>query len=459
MALDIRVEDGLPITVEQARDFIQNESNTFGLYFDLDRILEYELLHKKKAKYHLGIFTKMVGGDIRPTQYEKVRVWFQEYFGIPDRLMLNKAHQIAFDAPVRQNLLQANIDEEAKEFIRNYNLYTLSNKRVSYLKQYLQLPLCYELSTEGHRMVVAHPQWEILSTSRLAANSPSLQNIARDMSDIICCPKGWILVRADSGQIEPRITYSHYINDPIIRDLIILYNDAYFGQLHYCQLPEDVYQNRNNLRVSKPGESGNDPNVIYAKEVADEFKEGREALKVLSLAATYGSGLTGQDPVLAKRYIDRIVNHPDRKRWEAEVTAQVERGVEVFYSVFGSKITPDETDRYKKYMSTWTSHVVRCGINNPIQTTASDLMIHSVNRAREILSKARGSHVAFYKHDEGAFYIHESEKSLVSELEGITAYNVTENGRPWIPIGSEVEFGQLRNNNVPSVLEWSEEAC
>ena len=40
MALDIRVEDGLPITVEQARDFIQNESNTFGLYFDLDRILE-----------------------------------------------------------------------------------------------------------------------------------------------------------------------------------------------------------------------------------------------------------------------------------------------------------------------------------------------------------------------------------------------------------------------------------
>lgn len=458
MALDIRVEDGLPITVEQARDIIQRESNEFGLYFDLDRILEYELIHRKKVVQYTEQFNKVTHGSMKPTQYAKVQEWFQEYYGIPDRLMLNKAHKVAFDKDVRKNLLQANIDEEAKAFLENYNNIMSSSKRVSYLGQYLKLPLCYEVSTEGHRMVVAHPQWEVLSTSRLAANTPSLQNIARDMKDIICCPKGWLLMRADSGQIEPRITYSHYINDHVVRDLIMLYNDAYYGQLHYCMLSEEIYQNREQYRVAKPGETGNDPMVIYPNPITDDMKEGRKALKVLSLAATYGSGLAGQDPFLAKRYTDRIVNHPDRKRWEAEVTRQVGRGEEVFYSVFGSKIEPEETDKYKRWMSTWEGHVIRCGINNPIQTTASDLMIHSVKQAYSVLSKTEGSHIAFYKHDEGAFYIHESEKEVMKELEDVTAYNVTEGGKPWIKIGAEVEYGQLRNYDVPSVLDWRE-AC
>lgn len=67
-------------------------------------------------------------------------------------------------------------------------------------------------------------------------------------------------------------------------------------------------------------------------------------------------------------------------------------------------------------------------------------------------SKAKKSHIAFYKHDEGAFYIHESELGLVDELRDITAYNVTENGRKWIPIHAELEEGQLENTAVPTVM-------
>ena len=98
--------------------------------------------------------------------------------------------------------------------------------------------------------------------------------------------------------------------------------------------------------------------------------------------------------------------------------------------------------------------MVRCGINNPIQTTASDLMVCSVNRASQVLSKYEKSHIAFYKHDEGAFYIHDSEKEAIEELKDVTAYNVTENGRKWIPIHAELEEGQLRSEEVPSVLDW-----
>ena len=96
--------------------------------------------------------------------------------------------------------------------------------------------------------------------------------------------------------------------------------------------------------------------------------------------------------------------------------------------------------------------MVRCGINNPIQATASDLMICSVAKAKSILDTVERSHIAFYKHDEGAFYIHESEADIINDLKDVTAYNVTENGRPWIPIHSELEEGQLVNEDIPTVL-------
>lgn len=452
MALNIRVEDGLPITADQARNILQNETDGFGLFLDLDRILEYKLMYIQARDKCLGRYREYVKADIKPSQLAKLREWFVDYFDVPERLMLNKAHKVAFDKEVRKNLLDSNISEDAKEFLRIHQEWYANNYRISYLKQYETLPISYGVSDKGHRMVVANPTWGVLATGRIAASDPSIQNIARDMKDIICCPEGWKLIRCDSGQIEPRITYSHYIKDEIVRDLIILYDDAYYGMLHYCQLPEEIYQNREQYRVAKPGEEGNDPHVIYKHEITDDMKAGRKELKVLALAANYGSALAGRDPHLASRYTERIVNNPDRQRWEAKVSADVKRGVESFRSVFGTIITPDETEKYRRGMPTWIPHVIRCGINNPIQATASDLMIHSVNLAKSILDTVEKSHIAFYKHDEGAFYIHKSEESIIDDLKDVTAYNVTENGRPWIPIHAELEEGQLVNENIPSIL-------
>lgn len=456
MAINIRVEDGLPISVEQAQNILQSESDRFGLFIDMDRCIEYELYfrqHRDSLTEELG---KFCNNKFTPSQRGEVRDWFMSAFDIPERLMRNKANKIAFDKFVIANLMDANISEDAKNYLKLYQEWNYYAYRVNYLKQYMSLPISFAVSTEGHRMVRANPKWVILSTSRLAAQNPSLQNIARDMSDLVCCPEGWELYRCDSGQIEPRITYSHYVKDQMLRDLIILYNDAYYGTLHYCTLSEEVYQNRD-MYVVEGDEHESDydaEHIIHKKEITDEMKEGRKELKVIALAATYGSALAGRDPVLSKRYVERIVNHPDRKRWETEVQAQVARGNEVFYSVFGSKIVPDDTAQYTRGTKSWDAHIVRCGINNPIQATASDLMVCSVNEAYKILQNCEKSHIAYYKHDEGAFYIHDSEKEIIDVLKDVTAYNVTENGQPWIPIHAELEIGQKRCTGVPSVLDW-----
>ena len=459
MALNIKVEDGLPITADQACTLLQNETDNFGLFIDLDRCLEYRLAFEMKCNEILERYRKfnprLDGEDLSISQSAKIRDWFKLEFDIPEHLFYNKANKVSFDKTIRAAMLDANIPDEAKDFLRILNEYNYYSYRINNtLAQYLRAPISYCVSDKGHRMCVINPTWGILSTGRLAASNPSIQNIARDMGDIVCCPKGWTLIRCDSGQIEPRITYSHYIQDPLIPGLIQLYDDAYYGMLHYCQLPAEVFQNRFKYRVAKPDETGNDPMVIYKKEITDEMKAGRKELKVLALAANYGSALAGRDSNLSQRYIERIVNNPTRKEWEAEVKIAVKRGVSSFQSVFGTVITPEQTQAYRPGTPSWIPHVERCGINNPIQATASDLMIHSVLAASNILSRAKKSHIAYYKHDEGAFYIHDSEKELIDELKDITAYNVTENGRPWLPIHAEVEVGQSVSDSGPTVLDW-----
>lgn len=454
MALDIRVEDGLPIVADQARNILQHETDTFGLFLDLDRIIEYELTYMRRRDEALEKYYTMMDMDIKPSQRQKIKDWFMATFNVPERLMLNKANKVAFDKEVQANLLSSNISEDAKEFLRVYTDWSYNQYRITYFKQYKNLPISYELSDRGHRMVVANPEWSVLTTGRIAAENPSIQNIAKDMCDLVCCPKGWKLIRCDSGQIEPRITYSHFIEDHIVRGLIMAYDDAYYGMLHYCQLPDEIYDHLSDYAVegTPEAETKDETHIIHKHEISEEMKAGRKELKVLALAANYGSALAGRDPFLSRRYTDRIVNNRDRKRWEAEVTRQVKLGKEYFYSVFGTKIVPEESERYHRGMSSWQGHVIRCGINNPIQATASDLMCCSVYAASRILEKAKKSHIAFYKHDEGAFYIHESELGLVDELRDITAYNVTENGREWIPIHAELEEGQLENPAVPTVM-------
>ena len=134
---------------------------------------------------------------------------------------------------------------------------------------------------------------------------------------------------------------------------------------------------------------------------------------------------------------------------EREVSAAVNIGVTTFYGQFGTPVTPGETEKYKVGDKGWKNHVIRCGINNPVQTTASELMLHSVYEAREILSRAKDTHVCFYKHDEACFYVSDEDMAngIGDALSDITAYNV----KGWIPIEAEPLVG-VKPGDYPSYI-------
>lgn len=185
-------------------------------------------------------------------------------------------------------------------------------------------------------------------------------------------------------------------------------------------------------------------------EVDQKVKDERQDIKTLSLAGSYGSAnLDKINPVLAAAYDKKIVHHPARIAWENRVKEEVSRGVSTFYGAFGTPVTPDSTERYTKGDSGWNNHLVRCGINNPIQTTASELMLCSLNKARDVLSHAKDSHICFYKHDEACFYVSDADVAdgILDELSDITAYNV----KGWIPIEAEPEIG-IKKGPLPMYL-------
>lgn len=427
-----------PYSIDETIQYLQEQTDNFGLFFDLDRLLEYEVHFRLQSEKLRKEVMKGLGfPKFKLTDNNIIPILTK--LGIPDYKFTNKYDETSFDKNVRAQIIaDESIDQELRNIVEAYHKYKAVKYMISYIPQYTSLPLCNMESYNGHRMVVAHPTWNKLRTFRIAAADPSLQNIPRFMKDIITSPNGWRLYRCDSGQIEPRITYSWQVPDKLIASIITTYNDAYAGLLHYANLTDE-----------EDAVLRKDFSKFVKMELNDDFKSMRQDLKVLALSANYGSKNLRVDPALAEKYNRRIVNHPLRLQFEAEVKEQVARGVESFKTAFGNIIEVEETAKYKRGTKAWKGHVERCGMNNGIQGTASELMLFSVNESKKIINEHPETHIAFYKHDEGAFYVKDDEyKEVTSKLFGITAYNVD----GWIPIDCEAEEGQLKSEEVPSVL-------
>ena len=359
-------------------------------------------------------------------------------FGIQDFKLADKFGVPSMKQEVIE-LLQKDdtLSADAHTFVDLYSTISAASYMASYLKQYIDLPLSAAEDCDNQRMVIAHPRWNLLTTSRLSASTPSLQNINRSICDIYTAPKGWTMVFSDSGQIEPRITYSAYIRDDLIMTLIKLYDDAYFGLLHFILMtPAEETAARTDL------------SILQRKEISDEMKSKRSRLKVLGLAGNYGSANLGAiDSELGPLYEQKIVNHPARKALEVQVTSDVRHGVDCFYGYFGTPVYPEDTSKYEKGSSGWSGHMIRCGINNPIQATAAELMRISIITARDVLGPQ--DHIGAYKHDEGMFYVrNEHVEELAPRLQECQAYAV----EGWIPIGSDLHIGRKESPNVTSLF-------
>lgn len=440
MALNIKQTDR-PWSVQEAAQFIQRQTDSFGVFFDLDRCYELQAILLREMR-NLDIQAKRFLGDPMFT--------FSDKFSLVSKLVLMGANRLLFrgekndiiyTAEVREKLLDnPSVSEDIKHLVKLSEDYISDKRNAGNIRNFAarSIPTSW-LSYNNRRMGIGRPEWVILNTSRIGARNPGVQGIPRTMPDILTEPQGYHMLRCDSGQIEPRINVSAFLKDTLLANLIIVYNDAYFGFYHYCTM-SDTERSLYTQDFSK-----------FSKiEITDDLKEKRQMIKRLTNAGSYGSSNLGNIiPALAKAYEKYIVNHPARIANEAKVKDQVRRGDNTFYGFFGTPVTPQETEKYKKNDDGWTNHVIRSGINNPIQTTAAELMLFSVQRAKEILSRMHDSHICFYKHDEACFYISDRDMGTpeAKELEDITAYNV----EGWIPIEAEPEWG-VKHGAYPSYL-------
>ena len=440
MALSIKQTDR-PWNVREAREFIQDQTNNFGIFFDIDRCYELQaiLLRNMRKK------TVEARRFLRNPRFS-----FDDKFGLVSALVILGANRLLFKGPkgdiaytadIRESLLEdPTVNDDVKYLVKLSADYISDKRNSGNIRNFADdsIPTSW-LSYNNRRMGIGRPEWAILNTSRLAARNPGIQGIPRVTPDIVTCPKGYHMLRCDSGQIEPRINVSAYWKDSLLVNLISAYNDAYFGFYHYCTMSD---AERTMYRQDFSG--------FKKIEITDEVKDKRQVIKVLTNAGSYGSSNLGNiEPSLAKSYEKYIVNHPGRLAIDQKVSDQIRRGDYTFYGFFGTPVTPGETEKYKPGDKKWAGHVQRCGVNNPIQTTASELMLFSMQRAKEVLSRMQDSHICFYKHDEACFYISDRDMGTpeAKELEDITAYNV----EGWIPIEAEPLWG-VKKGAYPSYL-------
>ena len=430
----IVINDRPHIGAEAAAQILREHTARGGCFIDLDNAIDYRtyfMLEIEKGRKKLATEAKDHFFDLSAKRMMDV---MSIRYGQDRSLFLANLEDPRSKITTDKKILKPRIDEgyfseAATEFLLEYLKYkgmeTLNNN----LRSYTMLPQLEIESFEGHRMGLARPEWTLQATGRIGSSNPNLQNIAKKLCDLITYPIDWTLVRADSGQIEPRIMYSDVIPDKLIKDLIILYDDAYYGMLLYMLMSaEDEMQHRN----GKP---------LIKQEITEEMKQLRSQLKTMILAANYGGGLDGFDKRLAKGFINKIQQHPERQKLERKVRAQVfDEGVETFYSAFGSPITPESNQKYTRDGSkTWKNHVVRCGINNPIQATAADLMCESVYYLDKLIREegSMKSWIGYYKHDESCTYLHKNDLHLLEAVKNCTAYQV----KDWIPIYADSHVG------------------
>lgn len=336
---------------------------------------------------------------------------------------------ISLDADSIQGAFDSgNLDEDTQHLLKLYQKYSSYARMRGTLVALLQNPISNVPSCDGHRMLIIRPTWWPQNTGRVAMRDPAVQNFAHELQEIVTVPQGYVKIHTDSGQIEPRIVYSVYIPDPQIQALIKLYNDAYYGLLHYCTMPMEMIT------------SGS---MDFKKmEITEEMAAGRKTIKTYGNAVMYGStsNPTG-DPVKAAM-IKRIGNHTMRTALINKYNQQISMGITTFKTAFGTVIDTAASVKFDgpgMHAATPEEQRLRLAINNPIQGTAADLMRVSVYEANKLLMQSKKSYIIHYVHDAGVFAVHEDDyDKLAKPLGDIVSYQVD----GWIPIYAEPEEGR-----------------
>ncbi len=415
-------------SVEETLGTLRSHNKLMPQFLDFDKIMmDISYLQMQIGNISKPLFD-VIGTPAKISAAENMKAWLVRNnqtsgfdFGKEGLSLSENSIQGAKDS----NTLR----EETVYLLDVYQKYAKYTKMRGTLVSLLQNPVSNAPSCDGHRMLIINPEWAAQNTGRVAMKNPAIQNLDRVLQELVTVPEGFVKIHTDSGQIEPRIVYSVYLPDPQIKTLIELYDDAYFGLLHYCTMPES-YITAGTLEFQK-------------MEITDEMKANRSKIKTYGNAVMYGStsNPTG-DPIKAAM-IKRIGQHPLRQKLVRDYMQQLQMGQTIFKTAFGTPIDISNSVKYEEAGARAASveeERLRLAINNPIQGLAADCMRVSVYEANKLLmNKAKKSFIIHYVHDAGVFAVHEDDyDAAAKELGDIVAYNVD----GWIPIHAEPDEGR-----------------
>lgn len=441
--LEFKLDAKVP-SVEECCSILKQHNDMFGVMLDYDRMCEYYAYYTERA----GRIARALRNVVNITRDADFREWLRRN-NITTGLLATDSSRGGRNASISLSEESVNAaiatklyPKEIEQILRYYVQYKKLNHLVAPLRRIILENEISSLETyDGRRMVICHPTWMPQNTGRIGMSDPGLLNIAKILSDIETVPKGWIYMTVDSGQIDPRIIQSAYIKDPQLKACTMLYNDTYYGYIHYCTVLTDEERRSGTLDL-KPF------------EITEDMKAMRKKFKTYGNAVMYGSTSNEEGDPYKAAFIRYIGGHPMRVAWQKDVTERIERGERVFRTAFGTPINitkgPSDNNYEDKTSDAYFSHLVRCAINSPVQGTAADLMRLSIQAAHKILIReCEKSFILRYTHDSGTFAIHESEyDKVIDRLKEITSYQVED----WIPIYGDATVGIKQSGEIGRLL-------
>lgn len=416
-------------SVEQVLELLRSNNNMMPIYIDYDKTIMSIYGMQKKIDEMFTEFHELTGMNARTGVLAKYLLEYANQNGFLSAFSKTEAGAYSVGEESIEGVLSSTVDERHRLVVNLFTSISKMQKARGTLVTYLQNPISDRVSCDMHRMLEVRPVWAPQNTGRVAMQKPAIQNMPRQLQELITVPRGYKLIHTDSGQVEPRITYSAFVVDEQIKALINLYNDAYFGLLHYCTMPEsDVRSGTLNFKKL---------------EITDSMKENRQSIKTNGNAVMYGSVANKEDPI-KRAMIDRIGNHPSRLRWIDWINDELNKGRREFYSYFGTPINIYNSDKLATAKDK-RGELVRLAINNPIQGTAADLMRASACEAGRLIMTARDSYIVAYIHDAGLFCVSEDDYDEIGDkLKNIVAYTVDD----WVPVNAEAEVYEFSSKGA-----------
>jgi DNA polymerase-1 len=268
----------------------------------------------------------------------------------------------------------------------------------------------------------------IAATGRLASFDPNLQNIpvkeneGKAIRKAFICPNGYSLLSLDYSQIELRIL-AHYSEDPNLieafKNNVDIHDQAAYLLFHNMFDPSTgKWDKPSSLDLSNT--SGPDMSILNKMKATPEFSSMRSQAKILNFSIVYGVteyGLSKNLSISVEEARNLIamyfINYPGIKNYMA---GMVELARETSYStnLFGRKRKIEDIQSKNRFSR---EAAERLAINNPIQSTAADLLKVAMLRIQNAIeSKNLKTRLLLQIHDELLLEVPESEKETAFDL-------------------------------------------